>query len=161
MKQNLKIINYLQTILWIITIIGLLIIIVIPKIITTVESLFPIFIVLYMVMPIILLISKAAISYYYKYREDNLFAVVPFGGVALLMPMVLFYFVASLNNQGKLMILLITGAIFIYHILAIILTLKHQGNLKLYLLLLCISIILYITNIYLSITISYNYSVNW
>lgn len=161
MNQKLKTISYLNLVLWLITIIGLVVIIIIPKIITTVENLFPIFMLLYIIMPIILILSKAVISYFYKYREDNMLAVVPFSGVALIMPMVLFYFVASLNNQGKLLILLMTSIIFIYHIIAIIITLKYKDNLKLYLILLVISFALYIINIYFSISISYYYSINW
>lgn len=161
MNQKLKIINYIQLILWTITIIGLLIIIAIPKIISTVENLFPIFIILYVIMPIILLISKTIITYYYKYRDANIFSVLPFTGIAIIMPMILFYFINSLNDTGKLIIFLITAIIFVFNIIAIILVIKNKEKLKVYLLLLFISLVLYIANIVISISISYNYSVNW
>ena len=156
-----EIVNYIQFGLWVFSLIGLLLVIVIPKTITTVDSLFYVFIALYIVMPVLLSLTKIVTTYYDKQKDNNFFDIMTFIGTATIMPMMLIYFISSINKDGKLIMIILSSIIVIYNVIAIFLVTKKVKGLKLYLGLLIISLVLYLINIYVALQVSYNYSIVW
>lgn len=160
MKKYLSKINYIELILWIINIIGLLVIIIIPKDIELVNKLFAKFMLLYIFLPLMLLLSRLVIAYRMKHRDDNIYDIIPFIGIGMIMPMVIFYFISSLNTQGKIIVIIMALVVLAYNVISSIVVLKKKGNIKIYLILLFISILVYGINIYTMVMTSYNYSIS-
>ena len=112
-------------------------------------------------MPIILVISKLGLDIYMKKEEKDIHDYIPFIGLILLVPLMVFQFLNSINHEGQKTIITVGIIILLYNLLSIIIIKVKAKNYKLYRLLLFLAISLHVANFLISVQISYNYSIIW
>lgn len=147
---------------WILTLIGLFVIIVVPKNELWYKILFFVFVLLFFIVPIVLLLMPAL--YYIKQdcRPKPFVGSIPFGGLIGIELLMLIYFYASLNALGKLIMALALVTVFLYHVGSVIVLEKNKTfYAKWYAILIGIAGILFIAFIGVGIYASFYYSILW
>lgn len=157
-----KIYNYLQLGLWISTFIGLVIIIFIPKSEALYQSLYYLFIILWLIIPFILLTINA-INYSIKgIKKREAFMFMPLVGLSLFTLLSVFRFIPALDKTGITYMIIASIVFLIIIVISIVLMFKVKNyQSKHHFIILIINYLLYIVFFLLSVNISYYHSLNW
>ena len=161
-KKKLEEKSLLQTIIWLVSIVALLLIISVPKDLKAANILFFVFLVLLFIPPTVLSAYHVHRFFKAKLKFNNIYMLVPFFGLSSYMFIIYFYFLNSLKLTAQNILSIVTFSILGYNVVAIlILKYKRMYSFKIHSVLLVVAYILYIALLLLSVYLSWNYSVKW
>lgn len=161
MSKKIKVLNYIQLGLWIITFITLMVLILIPKNEYLLNRLFKIFGILFLVMPLVLSVANIAIFQIAKPVATENFDKMPFVGLCAMSLLSVIYFLSSINMKGKFITIAIILMFVAFNVFFIYKLNKQKYEFKKQAFYLGISLIAYGVFFLLLVYISYNYGVNW
>lgn len=157
-----KIINYVQVALWLIAFVGLMVIILINKTESLYHSLYYVFMILWLVVPLILVIINVTNYGISGTLKKEAFMYMPLIGLSTFNILAIFRFIPTLDNTGKISMIIGTVLFLILSIASAVIIYKiknYQG--KYHLALMLVNYLLYLGYFGLSVYISYYHSLNW
>jgi hypothetical protein len=161
-NNKFKLLNIIQLGLWIISIIGLLTIILIPKNEALLNFLFFVFIILFVIMPIILVVFNLIAYRIYEPKINNAYIIMPFVGLSFMTLLSLIYFLTSINKSGKIQMLLIIIVVLLFNLYSIWYLIKQKDYLFIrHAILLGIGLLIFLLTFFGSVYISYYNSINY
>lgn len=154
--------HVMQIIAWAACFIILLVIILIPKYEILYKILGYVFFIVFFIAPPILLIIHLVPYVKMRIEENDRLTIIPIIGFFLFEALAFIYFIASLNEVGKQIMIWVLIGTFLYNVIAsVVLVYPKKYCIKRHLIATILALVLFIVFFGVGIYASYEYSIMW